>query len=379
MNKVQTPPIAFGGVQSIPDYRDIPLSAVLGVPSKLPNRYHAPTDNLPIWDQKRIGSCVGHATGKKKQTQEFIEMQGMVPINPRFGYALAKAEDGLPIEGTYYRLGVKMLEKYGAPPEIPEYKNDCDLTHAEYVNLARIPQKAYDLAKQYKIKSYAFVGGKEITEEQLMQAIVQSDGVLMGVQLGREWWTDKSGVWSFKQQDILPLRPPAAAASGHAIFVDGYEVVGDSRLRITFINSWGKEWGSEGRGWFYFDEYQPFITEAWSAIDLPNDWLEKVKKLPSADTFRHSFNYDFALGLRGEEVTALQTALMIDGEFSQELYIQILSEEQLGYYGQITKKAVRDFQFKYKVASLAELLLVNGRRVGEKTRKKLNELFAPKI
>lgn len=373
-----TPPIAFGGIQSNPDYRDIPAAAVLGAPADLPQKYKVDTAALPLWNQRRIGACVGHAAGKKKQNQEWDETHEVVPINPRFVYALAKAEDGLPNEGTYYRLGMKILQKVGAPPEIPEYLNDTNLSHADYIDISKIPAKAYELAAKYRIASYATIGSfMNITEEQLMQGVSAGDGVLLGVQVGKEWWTNKSGQSSWSEADLLPLRPPAAIVSGHAIFADEYEVVGDSKLKIWHTNSWSKDWAAGGRGWFWYHEYKQFLIEAWSAIDLPNDWLEKLKQLPSAETFRHRFNQDLELGQRSEEVAALQTALMIDGNFSKELYAELFKQNQLGYYGSITQKAVREFQFKYKVASAAELWLVNGRRAGVKTRIKLNELFAP--
>jgi hypothetical protein len=372
-------PISFGGIQSVPDYRDIPASAVLGVARYFPPHYKVDTAMLPVWNQRKIGACVGHASGKKKQNQEWDEIHQAIAINPRFIYALAKAEDGLPMEGTYYRLGMKVLQKVGVPPEIPEYTNDTNLSHADYINISKIPQKAYDLAGQYRIKSYASIGSfMKISAEEIMQGIAEGDGILLGVQVGKEWWTGKNGVSSWQPADILPLRAPAAVVSGHAIFADEYEIFGDSRIKIWHTNSWSPEWGERGRGWFWYDEYKNNLVEAWSAIDLPNDWLDIVEQLPNAQTFRHQFNTDLEFSNSNPEVTALQTALMIDGEFSRDLYTRLLKEKQLGYYGQITQQAVRAFQFKYKVASLAELYVVNGRRVGLKSRNKLNLLFAPK-
>lgn len=370
--------ISLGGVRSEPDYRDIPMSAVLGAPAGLPQQYQAQNSQLPIWYQRRIGACVGHAAGKKKQNQELDETQSVIPINPRFIYAIAKSLDGLIGEGTYYRLGMKVLQKYGAPPEIPDYTNDTELTHADYIDLKKIPQQAYDLAKKYAIASYAMVGSYlQISEEQLMQAISAGNGALLGVQVGKEWWTTKQGVPSWNETDLLPLRPPAAIVSGHAIFPDGYEVVGDSKLKVNFINSWSDQWGHSGRGWFWYHEYKPFLVEAWSAVDLPNNYLDTVKQLPDAKTFKHYFATDLVLGQKDNEVKALQTALMIDGDFPRDLYAELLKTNELGYYkpNGVTQTAVRDFQYKHKVASLPELIALNGRRVGPKTRAKLNQLY----
>jgi len=208
-----------------------------------------------------------------------------------------------------------------------------------------------------------------------MQAIYEGNGCLLGLNIGREWWTNKNGQPSYAEADLLPLRPPATVVNGHAIYVDGYEVTPDARLKVFFMNCWTQFWARDGRGWFYFDEYKNYLTEAWSAIDLPNNWMEIIDQLPSAETFKYYFGVDLLIGAQGDEVKELQTALMIDGVFSQELYTNLLKKDQLGFYGPVTQKAVRDFQFKYKVASLAELLIVNGKSVGSKPRKKLNDLY----
>ncbi len=366
---------SFGGIQSEPDYRDVPMSAILGAPVGLPAYYIADITQLPIWNQRKIGACVGHASGKKKQEQEFDETKQIIPINPRFIYALAKSMDGLPTEGTYYRYGMKVLQKFGAPPEIPEYQNDTTLAHSDYIDLTKIPQKAYDLAKQYAIANYAQIGSTyNITVEDLQQAISQGHGCLLGVQLGKEWWTDTRGNPAWDAASLMPLRPPKSVVSGHAIFPYGYEEVG-SRLKIYLINSWSGDWGDAGKGWFYFDEYKDFLVEAWGAVDLPNNWQDQIKQLPPANQFVHYFARDIAMGEKSDEVKALQTALMINGEFSKDLYAQLLIKNELGFYGSITQKAVANFQKKYAVASFLELLAVNGRRVGVKTRTKLNQLF----
>lgn len=80
-----------------------------------------------------------------------------------------------------------------------------------------------------------------------------------------------------------------------------------------------------------------------------------------------SFTRDMVYGERSENVRALQDLLKRDGCMSQKV-------QSTGYYGPITKAAVRAFQTKYAVASPSELRTIDGRRVGPKTRQKLNEL-----
>jgi hypothetical protein len=90
------------------------------------------------------------------------------------------------------------------------------------------------------------------------------------------------------------------------------------------------------------------------------------KKAPiEPEPFLHCFSVDISFGQRNNEVKYLQDALKLFDCFP----LNVLST---GYYGTITQEAVKKFQYKYKVASLIELAIVNGKRVGKKTRLALN-------
>lgn len=91
--------------------------------------------------------------------------------------------------------------------------------------------------------------------------------------------------------------------------------------------------------------------------------------IPPVVPFKYYFAKDLVYGQRSQDVQALQKALKIDDVFPQNV-------AETGFYGPTTQNAVRLFQRKYKVASWWELMIVNGRRVGGKTRAKLNELFS---
>lgn len=69
------------------------------------------------------------------------------------------------------------------------------------------------------------------------------------------------------------------------------------------------------------------------------------------------------------DVVALQDILRYEGTFPKNV-------SSTGYYGATTARAVLAFQRKYSVASAAELNSLQGRRVGEKTLAKLNQLYA---
>jgi len=369
--------IAFGGVPSPRDVRDVPMSAVPSL-GALPKSYFVNVDNLPVWSQKKNGSCVGHAAAKYKQKLEEIETGKIIALSARFAYALAKCRDGYPGEGTYPRLVAKNFQKEGCSTE-ETVPNNSDLEHEAYVYNrieANIPKEAFTEARKYAIQSYAFPNVQVV--EELKRAIVEGNGAMLLMRLGKEWWYKKDySAPSYDKNEIIPLRPPQEVVSGHEVYLYGYEDTADGRTKFYIFNSWSAAWGDSGKAWFFYDEYRSFLNEAITFVDLPNGWLEDINKIPSAETFKHVFATKISAGDRGEEVVALQTALMIDGTFSKELYSELLRDKQLGYFkpNGVTQKALYDFQVKHKIAPVQELMYVYGRWAGPKTLAKLTQLF----
>ena len=75
---------------------------------------------------------------------------------------------------------------------------------------------------------------------------------------------------------------------------------------------------------------------------------------------------DLWYGMKDIEVKYAQQKLIKLGYLSAGL--------DTGFYYNLTQQAVKKFQSDYSVASLWELLVVNGKRIGAKTRVKLNNL-----
>jgi hypothetical protein len=88
----------------------------------------------------------------------------------------------------------------------------------------------------------------------------------------------------------------------------------------------------------------------------------------------HDFNINLRYGDRGDEVHALQMALLKQG------FHIIRGETQIPYFGDFTASAVVGFQEKYKEDILAPWGVEHGTGfVGPTTRAKLNELYGCKI
>lgn len=119
-----------------------------------------------------------------------------------------------------------------------------------------------------------------------------------------------------------------------------------------------------------YDHYSPFKTNL--DIQYPILWAMKgilVEKTapyaPKLLPFDHLFKVDINYGFKSDEVLWLQKAL-------NRLNYKI---PETGYYGEITRSKVFDFQIKNKVDNIITLTYLNGKVVGPKTRAKLNELL----
>lgn len=355
----------FGlGAHTIPDYRDIPLTAAVSLPDELPSSYFVDISKLPIWNQGKLPSCVGHAFAKYKQKLDLDDTGVVVNLSPRFLYAYSKCTDGFSGGGTLTRNVAKILKTTGCSTELT-VPNDVNLDHETYVyqrTVANMPPNSFSEAVKFKTSGYAYA---DVSVDGLKHAIIAGNGAALLMNIGEEWWTDKKGNSSWTPQAILPLRAPRQIVSGHEVYLYGYEdTFADTKFYI--LNSFSAEWGDKGTGWFYWSEQKNFIREAITIVDIPNKVLEETHNLPPV--FKYHFTTNMNFGDQNEEVQALQRALKLEGLFNFAV---------TGYYGDITKKAVLAFQLKYNLPlSFFERYILGGSRVGPKTLSQLNLLYS---
>lgn len=121
--------------------------------------------------------------------------------------------------------------------------------------------------------------------------------------------------------------------------------------------------------------YEPFVTDyptdaTWSAINYCAKGIVKQRKNTEMKKPKHIFAVDLKYGMRNDDVKALQECLQYDGVFPK-------GTTCTGYFGDITLKAVKDFQTKYKYEVLVPAGLTNATGLcGKFTRQKLNALFS---
>ena len=215
-----------GLIESPKDKRDILSSEITPDIRRYPIEMPPPFD-LEVLDQNGTPHCVGYASALLKQEKELRE-RVVKTFDGDWIYSQCKKIDGMPnMQGTFFRAGMKVLQKFGAKPL---NENETE-------------------APKYRIGGYARVD--DLSFEGLKKAIAVHGAILAGMRGDNDGWR------------TAHIKPPKQAKWGHAITLIGY-----TKDYILFQNSWGKNWGNNGIGYIP-SNYLPF--EAWVVlVDRPD-------------------------------------------------------------------------------------------------------------
>jgi C1A family cysteine protease len=242
------------------DSRDIPMNLVLPV-IPVPVSFDFTKLMSPVRDQGNEGTCVAFAsvTGVK-EFQDKKEYHKLIKLSPRFLYNLCKKFDGLPQEGTYPRIAMKVLLNYGV----------CHESFWPYLaNQKSLPLKGADKdARKFKIKAYARLK----SQLEMKRSLLINGPFLAGVKVFKSWFSKK-----VERSGFIPMpKRSDKLMGGHAICIMGY----DDKLNIfKFKNSWGIEWADQGYGYLPYKYIGKYCSDAWSATDLIENPKALVKKI----------------------------------------------------------------------------------------------------
>lgn len=149
---------------------------------------------------------------------------------------------------------------------------------------------------------------------------------------------------------------------------------------IVIDESWGDTFGFDGQRVLKESWYKARNTHASYPMDFKFDGNVPT---PPKEKFLKTLIY-IELDLKTQEIPAHLVATH-EAQKADVVRLQdVLKKEGLmpsniastGLYQELTRKAVKAFQYKYAVAPALELEEVNGKRVGQKTLDKLNALYA---
>ena len=221
--------LKYGWKPQLPDHRDFRYVGA-GI---LPASVSALTTMIPAYDQKTLGSCTANGNGRIWQHRMYKEGKSYPVPSRLFIYYNERVLEGDVSQdgGAPVRAGLKVLAKYGAPPE-------TDWPYVVSKFAAKPPAKAYtdalkDIALQYQAVSNNLTATK--------QAIAAGNPVVFGFTVFESFESDvvaNTGVMPMPSKNEQVL-------GGHCVVMDGYN---DASQRFICANSWGTSWGQNG--WF---------------------------------------------------------------------------------------------------------------------------------
>ena len=302
-------------------------------------------------NQQQSLSCGGQAWSKYAAVQEALFTGTYEERSAKYIYAQTHA----PLGGSTGRDNAQVYSKQGVAKEsilLSQPATEAFLVRSEDITTAIRLE-----AKLARSSAYANVPS---TMEAFAQAIAANGGLIGGLN------GSNNGTW------LTPFPQPPKAGQplwGHWVFF-GKAFRIKNRPHVGFLNSWGPNCGLNGWQWINEDYFNALVNyDGTLSSAVWQGWAHVFNTDTPPGQFNHTFTTDLVVNEQSEEVRALQTALQVEGDFPATI-------KPTGFYGTVTSAAVLKFQKRYAVAPVSELNAIQGKRVGPKTRKKLNEIFS---
>lgn len=266
----------------------------------------------PIRNQGGAGACVGYTVQLLLGIENFLEEGKFVMLSPRMIYARGYVP---PDGGMYYASGLQIGTDIGSAPEV---LMPSELKDEQYMRqLADEKESDRIVGKTYRGGSFVYL---PLNFDAIAGILATGKAIALGTRFN-------SGQWSSGEVKLT-----ANGQYGHAITATDY-TLWKGQKSIVFQNSWGENWGFKGLGVITEDQNKGGLVLACYYTDLQNkpSTGPKPKLRILAPLLK--------VGDKGSEVTKLQTVLQYLGFFPA-------GQECTGYYGGITRQAVKDYETK---------------------------------
>lgn len=313
-------------------------STTYDVEALIAQKLVTPGLKIPIKNQGQSGSCGGQSESYLGEMIGALHLGNFEEKSAKFTYAPVAVPGG----GSAGDTLAARAENFGWGSELltPSYENGQPPTEEFMEQYVDITSEATEHAKIDRALSSALVS---INIDSIAQAARDNVGVRIGIA------GSNNGTWLSE----FPQPPKAGETLWyHWVTVSKAEMRNGVKM-VGFPNSWGITTGNQGWQWIDANYVTPaHIFEARAYV---------FNNTPIPPAFKHTFTEQLDLGATGPEVTAVQTALQINGEFPANI-------KPTGYFGAITQTALKAFQTKYGLSPVG--------RVGPLTIAELNKLFS---
>lgn len=259
---------AYGWIRDLPDHRDrlYHLEEHVYQAHQLPCRVDLWPHCPPIWNQGQLGSCTAHGSLRAWITEAM--RQGVsLPLAPEGGAPLSRLMqyfDTRALEGTtavdsggQVRDAIRVLATDGCAPE-----SDWPYETGRFAE--RPTDACYRIASSYMSVKYQSVrvGGPGAP---IRTALASGLAVAFGFSVPESF---EDGSWD-PASEVLPLPGPEEGfIGGHCVALTGYDFTCQDHPVPYFIadNSWGSEWGDQGRfrlACDWFDPWRGLASDLW--------------------------------------------------------------------------------------------------------------------
>jgi Papain family cysteine protease len=208
-------------------------------------------------NQGSQGSCVAWSSAFAAHTILESSRTGKQPNEVAFSPSFMYNQIGLEgCQGSYIIRAMEFMTKRGDVPydQFPYTDQDCQ----------RQPDNSLQQqAAQFRMRGFNRLSLGDRNDAVDLRAIkenlAQGAPVVIGMMVGQSFMQPMMGqdVWVPAQGDRSMM-----GFGGHAMCVVGYD---DKKYGGSFLimNSWGKEWGTNGFGWVRYGDFQTYVREAY--------------------------------------------------------------------------------------------------------------------
>ena len=242
----------FGCIKEIPSIRNYDFNIICGASNEeIPKEYILPDDRLPkVRNQGDIGACVAFACVEIMEVLNRIEFDTDKTFSAGFFYGYNRPENA-DYTGMYPELALDYFRKTGS---VPTSVYDVLKEMPDMQDLVKDREDLVEIAEKYRIKGYSTISLPHINADQVKKAVYLKGYPLLAV--SNRYFGES-----------------------HAIIIVGYTDNG-----FIIQNSWGKEWGENGRKTVPYSaiNYVYVLTDEvfdMNFIDVPKDaWYYNAVK-----------------------------------------------------------------------------------------------------
>lgn len=304
---------------------------------------------FPIFDQNGSSACVAMSLAKILGIMHQVNQGEWINFSAGFIY---QQRTNRPGRGMMAVDAWEIVRKTGCLLEdfFPsQNKTDEELDNYFVKNYEK------EIASVFKISNYVALPTKNID---VVASTIQKTGkgVMVWFYFAIDEWDREVPIIKYPNLDLI------TAPGRHSVVAVDFTLY-EGKKALIIDDSWGRGRGKDGQRIITEEFYRERNFYAGYPINFRFE--EKTITKP-----QYRFERDLWYGMTNDfDVKMLQKCLKYLGYFP-------MNTEETGNYFEITRRAVYQFQIDYKVASNEELQQLQGKRVGTKTRAKLNELFS---